>query len=241
MLQLDLGTEEQIDRGEGSVDIPDRNVLKAIIYPAIIGSYKQINAQDIIFAFLLAISEKLFYEVNGTLQPVCTKLFGKKFGLEFFSRIMNPYINYKREVIFRVRARNKSKERDIPINLRLDDGSKNKNKQANINVLTEHFDRYVASVVNKTTFDILLPSVWYDSLVKENILIIETEKWEKFAIEGFAAAKRKSMQTKEGIKDFMQNRLLENTTIADIETKKLLLIDFFEKLRLEGKHIKDCF
>ena len=105
---LNLDYKETV-RGEGTKDIPDSEGMQ-LIYNTVKDSFPKFNANDIVFAFILAMQGK----IKHAKENIDLKLYGNKFNALYLTIILNAYSDYRREIIYKYNEIEKNNQKLLP-------------------------------------------------------------------------------------------------------------------------------
>ena len=217
---LNLDYKETV-RGEGTKDIPDSEGMQ-LIYNTVKDSFPKFNANDIVFAFILAMQGKI---KHGN-ENIDLKLYGNKFNALYLTIILNAYASYRREIIYKYNEIEKNNQKLLPQQCEYTEQEKeNIIKSGIIRIFNEY----------KNGKKLVGVSHIFDYLIKKGLLEVEkgSEEWhEKYqkAVENIKNEKTSKAQIHD-LRMFIKNmELQKELSEIDIEIKILFIAEYFDSI-----------
>lgn len=224
---LNLDYKETI-RGQGTKDIPDSEGMQ-LIYNTIKDSFPKFNANDLVFAFILAMQGK----IKQGNENIDLKLYGNKFNSLYLTIILNAYTDYRREIIWKYNEIEKNNQKLLPQESTITEQEKEEMIKSGI---IRIFNEY------KNIKKLIVVGYIFDYLTEKNIIKAEkgSENWnEKYikAVEIIKTEKTNKNQIHD-LRNFITN-MEKNGNEIEIEIKKLYVIELFDSLILIGESIEN--
>ena len=226
---LNLDFKETI-KGQGTKDIPDYAGIQ-LIYNTIKETYPKLNANDIVFAFVLAMQNKITIKD----EPIDLKLYGNKFNALYLTNILNAYTDYRREIIYKYNDLERNNQKLLAKTCEVTGIEK---EQIMHEALIKFFNQYKEK--KHRTVGI---SHYYDYLFQKCIITINKNSTEWIELMPKAIEKIKSdkinAQKVYELRSFIFE-LQKNKEISevDIEIKNQILFLFFDSLILLNESIE---
>lgn len=226
---LNLDYKEDI-RGQGTKDIPDSEGMQ-LIYNTIKDSFPKFNANDIVFAFILAMQGK----IKHAKENIDLKLYGNKFNALYLTIILNAYTDYRREIIYKYNEIEKNNQKLLPQVCEYTEQEKeNIIKSGIIRIFNEY----------KSGKKLIGVSHIFDYLTEKGLLQAEkgSEDWQekyKKAVENIKNEKTSKAQIHD-LRMFIKNmELQKELSEIDIEIKILFIAEFFDSIILLDDKIEN--